>query len=38
MVNVLFEIRKFKKETKIPKEKNNYFYSFNKLIYLVLTT
>ena len=37
MVNILFEIRKFKKEKKNRKEKNN-IYSFNKLIYLVLTT
>ena len=38
MVNFLFEIRKFKKEKKIRKEKKNNVYNFNKLIYLVLTT
>ena len=38
MVNILFEIRKFKKEKKIRKEKKNNVYNFNKLIYLVLTT
>ena len=37
MVNILFKIRKFKKDKKIRKEKNNNVYSFNKLIYLVLT-
>ena len=38
MVNILFEIQKFKKEKGIRKENNNNVYSFNKLIYLVLTT
>ena len=38
MVNILFNIRKFKKEKKIGKEKNDNVYRFNKLIYLVLTT
>ena len=38
MVNVIFEIRKLKKGKKNRKEKNNNVYSFNKLIYLVLTT
>ena len=37
MVNILFEIQKFKKEKKIRKEKKNV-YNFNKSIYLVLTT
>ena len=38
MINILFKIRKFKKEKKNRKEKNNDVYSFNKLIYLVLAT
>ena len=32
MVNILFEIRKIKKEKKFDKEKNNNVYSFHNLI------